>query len=164
MLLIVSPSGLKATEGITVRPSPSTSFWQSFVRVIGLTKLFPRYFEEQNAIVAAGNGNGLLKINLKTLGIGNGLTVGESPPTLPRAILIMSTSNTGPPRTIPQVHHVFADQPMYVVFFSCHVSLLLNHAIDRATVSASTAKSINTTYYKSGGCKDQVIAYPSYQY
>lgn len=32
------------------------------------------YFEQQNAIVDAGQGNGLVKINLKTLGIGNGLT------------------------------------------------------------------------------------------
>ncbi|KAH7101985.1 alpha/beta-hydrolase [Auriculariales sp. MPI-PUGE-AT-0066] len=35
---------------------------------------FSHYFEQQNAIVDAGQGNGLLKLNLKTLGIGNGLT------------------------------------------------------------------------------------------
>ncbi|KAH7101984.1 alpha/beta-hydrolase [Auriculariales sp. MPI-PUGE-AT-0066] len=35
---------------------------------------FSHYFEQQNAIIDAGQGNGLLKINLKTLGIGNGLT------------------------------------------------------------------------------------------
>jgi carboxypeptidase C (cathepsin A) len=35
---------------------------------------FSHYFQQQNAIVDAGQGNGLLKINLKTVGIGNGLT------------------------------------------------------------------------------------------
>jgi hypothetical protein len=34
-----------------------------------------RYFEEKNAIIASGNGSGLLPIHLTTFGIGNGLTV-----------------------------------------------------------------------------------------
>lgn len=36
------------------------------------------YFEAQNAVVAAGKGNGLLPIHLDTFGLGNGLTVSFS--------------------------------------------------------------------------------------
>ncbi|KAF8315624.1 alpha/beta-hydrolase [Clavulina sp. PMI_390] len=79
---------------------------------------FTSYFESQNAIVAAGKGNGLLPIHLTTFGLGNGLT------------------------------DPLTQYPQYVTYSQSNPY--------RATVSASTAKSVNTTLYKSGGCLAQI--------
>ncbi|KIP01841.1 hypothetical protein PHLGIDRAFT_131081 [Phlebiopsis gigantea 11061_1 CR5-6] len=80
---------------------------------------FAAYFLQQNAAIAAGTVKGI-PINLKVLGVGNGLT------------------------------DPLSQYPGYISYAASNPY----HAL----VSSSTIKSANTSFYTSGGCRDQITS------
>lgn len=90
---------------------------------------FSAYFESQNALVDAGQGQGLLKINLKTLGIGNGLTVSIRAFRIDLLMIKRPFDIIGSSRAVPAVCQLRVEQQMYVPLCRLASAFLTIHII-----------------------------------
>lgn len=96
---------------------------------------YQRYFLTQNAAIKAGSATGV-NLNLKTLAIGNGLTVRLRIPPDDRLVIHRVTQDP------------ITQYPGYLTYAGSNPY----HPL----VSTSTITSANKTYTKSGGCAAQV--------
>lgn len=115
---IILRYGLRAMVAIMDLNSLSIYFIGDSKTFLETDGEFRRYFEEQNAIVAAGKGNGLLPIKLTTFGLGNGLTVSLYHSLVFYSSLYCQLTKvilpTGSSPTIPSICDLFSKQSLFV--------------------------------------------------